>query len=389
MWNVRLARRQVRQFEQFHHTGVVPFVDVGTSGGLHYLAWPLVEGEPMDSVIAREGKLPPEVAALYCLQTAQALQACHQHNIFHGLLKPSNLMLGADGQVRILDLGIGALLAENEGESLVDTMSTANTLTSGLDCASPESIMEPTNRTAAGDQYSLGCVLYYFLTGKYPFPEGSAVEKMMAHQYKQPTPVRDLAANVPEALAEVVERLMQKKPEERYASCEEAVEALRPFATAAPAKRPTPKIQTKPSAADNGTPSGKPAAASKQPGSAAGTARSGAARGAAASPPPAPAGRGGGGARSLRDNLGLGATSSAPAPAPKRELPPEPEDEEEEAVEETEDEEEEVEEEEGDEEEGRVSTLAIVLLALILGGLAFYVALILFGKVPAPNLKFW
>ena len=56
-------------------------------------------------------------------------------------------MIGADGQAHILDFGIGSLLAENEGESLVDTMSTANTLTSGLDCASPESIMDPTNRT--------------------------------------------------------------------------------------------------------------------------------------------------------------------------------------------------------------------------------------------------
>ena len=79
-------------------------------------------------------------------------------------------MIGSDGQASILDFGIGSLLAENEGESLVDTMSTANTLTSGLDCASPESIMEPTNRTPAGDQYSLGCVLYYCLTGPVPVP---------------------------------------------------------------------------------------------------------------------------------------------------------------------------------------------------------------------------
>src|SRR5438128_7289084 len=123
------------------------------------------------------------------------------------------MMLDANKEIRILDFGIGCLLAETEGESLVDTMSTANSVASGLDCASPESIMDPTNLTPTGDQYSLGCVLYFLLTGSYPFPDGTAVEKMMAHQHKQPKPIRELNPDVPAELAEVVERLMQKAPE--------------------------------------------------------------------------------------------------------------------------------------------------------------------------------
>src|SRR5260221_4273205 len=133
------------------------------------------------------------------------------------------------GKIGLLDFGIGCLLVENEGESLVDTMSTANTLTSGLDCTSPESIMEPTARTPAGDQYSLGCVLYYCLTGRVPFPEGSAVEKMMAHQSKEPVPVQEFAPEVPDGLAAVVKKLMAKKPEDRYAGTDEVVDALEPF----------------------------------------------------------------------------------------------------------------------------------------------------------------
>src|SRR5204863_151721 len=113
------------------------------------------------------------------------------------VLGPSILMSGADAPVRILDFGIGCLLAETEGESLVDTMSTANSVSSGLDCASPESIMDPTNLTPIGDQYSLGCVMYYCLTGRYPFPDGSAAEKMMAHQFKEPRPLRELNPEVP------------------------------------------------------------------------------------------------------------------------------------------------------------------------------------------------
>jgi serine/threonine-protein kinase len=71
------------------------------------------------------------------------------------------------------------------------------------------------------------------LTGRYPFPEGSAVEKMMAHQTKKPTPVRDLAPEVPEELVAVCDRLMAKTPEARYRGCDEAMEALRPFALSA------------------------------------------------------------------------------------------------------------------------------------------------------------
>jgi serine/threonine-protein kinase len=230
MWNVRLARRQVRSFTQFSHTAVVPFVDVGTAGGQHYLVWPLAEGETLEARVEREGALPPNVAATLMSEVAEGLSQAHSQGVFHGLLKPSNILIGSDGQARILDFGIGSLLAENEGESLVDTMSTANTLTSGLDCSSPESIMEPTNRTPAGDQYSFGCVLYYVLTGKYPFGDGTAVEKMMAHQFKQPTPLRQVAPHVPDGMAAVVDRLMQKSAEGRYPGLDEVAEALKPFA---------------------------------------------------------------------------------------------------------------------------------------------------------------
>jgi serine/threonine-protein kinase len=260
MWNVRIARRKVRAFEQCKHPSVVPFVDVGTSGGMHYLAWPLVEGEALDRIVEREGKLTSEQAAGIALQTAEGLAQCHHHGLFHGLLKPSNLMIGANGLVRILDFGIGCLLAETEGESLVDTMSTANSVNSGLDCASPESIMDPTNLTPLGDQYSLGCVLYYCLAGSYPFPDGTAVEKMMSHQHKQPTPIKTLNADVPDGLIALVDRLMKKSPSERFADCGEVLEALRPFAGAcgAPSRRSTmamPRVRlarpeiTRPSAA--------------------------------------------------------------------------------------------------------------------------------------------
>src|SRR5262245_18912509 len=204
MWNVRLARRKVRLFEQCQHPAVVPFVDVGTSGGMHYLAWPLVEGKTLDKVVQRGAKLAWKRTAEFALQIAEGLDVCHRQNLFHGLLKPSNLMVCQGDQIRILDFGIRSLLAETDGESLVDTMSTANSVASGLDCISPESIMDPTNLTPAGDQYCLGCVLYQCLTGQPPFPHGSAAEKMMAHQFQEPTPIQQLSPDVPAELSRVV-----------------------------------------------------------------------------------------------------------------------------------------------------------------------------------------
>lgn len=247
MWNVRIARRKVRSFEQCKHPAVVPFVDVGTAGGMHYLAWPHVEGETLDKFVQRVGKLPADLVAAFATQIAEGLEICHHQGLFHGLFKPSNLMVGPENQVYILDFGIGCLLAETEGESLVDTMSTANSVASGLDCASPESIMDPSNLTPTGDQYSLGCVMYYMLSGQYPFPDGGAAEKMMAHQFKQPESLASLAPDTPVEIIETVERLMQKKPENRYGTVGEIVQELHGFG-----RRQTPNVKTQPAA--NGRP---------------------------------------------------------------------------------------------------------------------------------------
>jgi len=227
-WNARMARRQVTAFEKCKHPAVVPFVDVGTAGATHYLAWPFVEGESLQSLIQREGKLAPERAARFAMQTAEGLQLCHQNGLIHGMLKPANLLVGPDQQIRILDFGVGALLAQGEEESLVDTRSTANVLASGLDCVSPESILDPTQRTPAGDQYSLGCVLYFCLAGRLPF-EGSAADKLQAHRTKQPDPIQSLNSAVPDALATVVDRLMQKDPSARYTDMKEVIAALQPI----------------------------------------------------------------------------------------------------------------------------------------------------------------
>jgi len=232
LWNVRLARKQVRAFAELApHAGVLPFLDVGTAMGVHYLVWPFAEGQDLGRMVRDNGPLPFIEVARIGVQVAEILNHCQPRGLVHGLVKPSNVMLSSDNQVRLLDFGIGALLAENmdEEESLIDTISTANATAGILDCASPESIVDPTKRTATGDQYSLGCTLYYATTGRFPFLEGNAVEKMMAHQSLSPEAIPSLRQNVPPGLVSVIERLMSKRPEGRFGSFDELIDNLMPL----------------------------------------------------------------------------------------------------------------------------------------------------------------
>jgi serine/threonine-protein kinase len=218
---------KVRAFKQVRHPRVSALMQIGASGDRVYLVWPFLEGgEKLDALVRRQGKLPPRQSAQVLLQVASGLQAYHEHGLFHGLLKPTDIVIGADRRVRVLDFGVGFLLTSERGKSLLDTMTNTKTLTRGLDCASPESILDPLDRTCAGDQYSLGCILYFCLTGQFPFPGANPVKKMVAHQTEEPTPIRDLSPDVPHKLCAVVSRLMRKAPEDRYDSLGDLVKEL-------------------------------------------------------------------------------------------------------------------------------------------------------------------
>ena len=239
MWNVLLAKRQVRAFDKIQHSNVVPFADVGTAGSQHYLVWAFVEGESLEKIVQREGKLASGLAAHYGYQIAEALAACQQQGQFHGLLKPSNVMVDAGQHVHVVDFGVGAILAGNsQDQSLFNTQGQADLLTGGLDCASPESITDPSNLAPEGDQYSLGCILYFCLADRFPF-EGQPVEKMVAHQTKQPISLKELNPDVRKELAAIVERLMQKTPRARFTDATEVSKVLKALAFV-PTKRSVP-----------------------------------------------------------------------------------------------------------------------------------------------------
>lgn len=243
MWNTKLARKQVDTFEKIPLLeGLVPFVDVGTSHGLHYLAWPKVEGRSLEQIVREFGPLPPEEAARIAVSLAGMLDVCHEHKILHGMVKPSNVFIGEGGTVHLLDFGIGAILAENceEYESLLDTSSAATAVGRMLECAAPEVVVHSSRWAPTCDQYSLGCTIYFAVTGRFPFPGGNFVDKITAHQSKVPTPISSLIPQTPGLLVQCIERMMEKSPLDRYSRLAMVMSELKDLAVLTPPPRPAP-----------------------------------------------------------------------------------------------------------------------------------------------------
>ncbi len=248
-WNVRLARSQVRAFGDLpNHDGIVPFIDVGTAHNLHYLVWPFAEGRTLENLIREHGPLSPGEVARIGVRIAEALKVGLTRGLIHGLIKPTNVLVAADGQARLLDYGIGALLAENpEDGLLVDTVSRSESLANMLECAAPESVADSSKWMPAGDQYSLGCTLYFAATGRFPFPGGTFVDKIINHQMNRPAPIRSLNPDVPPGLADVIERLMHKIAQDRYSKLDDLIRELAPLATVSRVQQPVPVNMETPS----------------------------------------------------------------------------------------------------------------------------------------------
>lgn len=237
-WSILTARSLVGAAAGIPtHPAVVPCTDLDTADGAYFLAWPFVEGETFERIVQRDGPFEPHRAAGLAAEVADGLALCHRHGVSHGRVKPSNLLIGKDGKARVLELGVGVVLAENvtDPASLVD----ARPAGGWVDCAAPEVLADPTRLAPAGDAYGLGCVLYFLLTGSYPFPDGTPADKMAAHRTAEPVPVQTRRPQVPAGLADLVARLMRKDPGDRPADLAVVRDALRKAARP-PAPPPPP-----------------------------------------------------------------------------------------------------------------------------------------------------
>jgi serine/threonine-protein kinase len=221
--NVERFYQEARAAAALDHPNIVHAYDVACDKGTHFLVLEYIDGDTLDRRLAASGRLPIGEAAGCAVQAAAGLQHAHEKGVAHRDIKPANLLLGRDGIVKILDLGL-AQFFEDSGTRLVHGSSAVMGTT---DYVAPEQLLGAEADQRA-DIYNLGATLYHLLTGQPPFT-GTTAAKMIAHHLSAVPPAHDLRPDVPEELSAILETMLAKDPDDRFQSAAEVVQALLPF----------------------------------------------------------------------------------------------------------------------------------------------------------------
>jgi serine/threonine-protein kinase len=223
-------RREVRSAARMSHPNVVTAYDAGVARGFLFLVMEYVEGIDLGRCVKEKGPLPVPLACEAIRQAALALQYAHDRGLVHRDIKPDNLLLTQASAGAPTSVGSLPSLADGtsgEGAAFLKLLDLGLALPRQLPAARAEpagtpDFMAPEQANGRepvddrSDLYSLGCTFYYLLTGRVPYPGGSCSEKLLRHELDSPRAVSELRPDVPPAVSAVVERLMAKKPEDRY-----------------------------------------------------------------------------------------------------------------------------------------------------------------------------
>jgi serine/threonine-protein kinase len=196
------------------HPNVVAVFDAGEDGGRPYIVMEIVSGETLAAVLHREGRLPPRQVAEIGMQAAAGLAHAHAHGLVHRDVKPHNLLIRADGVLKVADFGI-ARAAE-----ATRRLTQIGTILGTADYLAPEQALGE-DVTPAADVYGLGAVLYEALTGRTPFQAETLVQLLTALQHGAVVPPSELVPGVPPALEETIMRCLARNPAYRPASAAE------------------------------------------------------------------------------------------------------------------------------------------------------------------------
>jgi serine/threonine protein kinase len=266
---VRQLQCELQAVTRLSHPNIIRTFDANQVGPMSYFAMEFVEGLDLDRYVRRCGPLPVQEACEYVRQVAQGLQHAHQLGLVHRDIKPANLFLaipgGWDGEslsvgrtagtvVKILDWGLARVrsdadpslrlpqLRADESRAVVDWHTEKGALVGTADYIAPEQVRDPGLVDIRADIYSLGCTLYFLLVGQPPFCGGSLMQKLLQHQDAERPHLCKVRPDVPEELAAIVQRMMARRAEERYAIPLLVAGALRPFAAVATRSSSSQKI---------------------------------------------------------------------------------------------------------------------------------------------------
>lgn len=227
---VQRFQREIRMAAQLDHPHLVRAHDAAQIGAIHILVMEYADGTDLQKLVRQSGPLPISQACEYIRQAALGLQYAMERGMVHRDIKPSNLQITAQGRVvKILDMGLARTQAGEGDADSGDALTQQRMILGTPDYIAPEQISDARQVDSRADIYSLGCTLYFALTGQPPFPDGAWDEKLACHRRAEPRPLEQLRPDVPGALGLVVRRMMAKRPDDRYAAPLEVAAALAPF----------------------------------------------------------------------------------------------------------------------------------------------------------------
>jgi beta-lactam-binding protein with PASTA domain/predicted Ser/Thr protein kinase len=213
---VERFRREAQSAANLNHPNIVSVYDWGQEAGTYFIVMEYVDGRSLATILGTEGPLHPQRAAEVTSDIAAALGFAHRNGVIHRDVKPGNVLISPQGQVKVADFGIARAMGAGTEENLTQAGSVMGTAT----YFSPEQAQgKPLDPRS--DLYSLGVVLYEALTGRPPFSGDSPVAIAYKHVQEQPTPPRQLNVDVPGDLDAIDMKLLAKNPGNRYASAED------------------------------------------------------------------------------------------------------------------------------------------------------------------------
>ena len=220
-------RREIRTQAQLDHPNLVRAYDAGEDGNVHYLVVEYVPGTDLRRLVRAEKRLTMQQAASIVMQAAHGLEYAHRRGLIHRDVKPGNILVTPEGVAKVSDLGLAGFMHE------ADEDPRAGKIVGTADYLAPEQIRSPNDITKAIDIYSLGCTLYYALTGKVPYPGGTPSNKAKRHCDETPWHPRRFNPDISEEFVEIIADMMEKDPRARIGSMGEVAVRLETWATEA------------------------------------------------------------------------------------------------------------------------------------------------------------